>query len=85
MLKHCLLYVSIHVKSVEKKFFESNVSSTEYEENLYESQESFVVENTDTDIDELIDLISNLHLYCYEPEKDASKSSTSDSDTNEEY
>ena len=61
------------------------MSSTEYEENLFESQESFVVENTDTDIDELIDLISNLHLYCYEPEKDASESSTSDSDTNEEY
>ena len=41
-------------------------------------------ENTHLDINKLNDLISNLHLYCYEPEKDASKSSRSNSDTDED-
>ena len=41
-------------------------------------------EKTGSDIDELNDLIGNLHPYCYELEKDASESSGSNSDTNEE-
>ena len=35
-------------------------------------------------IDELNDLIGNLHPYCCESEKNASESSGSDSDTNED-
>ena len=48
------------------------MSSPEYDGNVYESQENFFEENTDSDIDELNDLIGNLHPYCHEPEKDAS-------------
>ena len=44
---------------------------------------NFIEENTNLDIDELNDFIGNLHLYCYEPEKDASELSRSNSDTNE--
>ena len=43
----------------------------------------FSEENTDSDIEELNDLIGNLHPYCCKPEKVASKSSRSDSDTND--
>ena len=60
------------------------MSSPEYEDNLYESQKTFFEENTDSDIDELNALIGNPRLYCYEPEKVASESSGSDSDTNED-
>ena len=38
--------------------------SPEYEDNVYESQENFFEENTDSDIDELNDLIDNLHPFC---------------------
>ena len=61
-----------------------NISFAEYEDNLYESQENFFEENTDSDTDELNDLIGNLYLYCNEPEKDTSESSGSDSDINED-
>ena len=61
----------------------SNMSSSGYEDHVYESQENLFEENTDSDIDKLNDLIGNVHLYCYEPEKDANESSGSDSDTNE--
>ena len=60
------------------------MSSSEYEDHVYESQENFFEENTDSDIDELNDLIGNLHPYCYEPKKDASESSGSDSDRKED-
>ena len=49
-----------------------------------ESQESLFEENTDSDIDELNDLIGNLYPYCYEPKKDVSESSGIGSDTNED-
>ena len=71
-------------KTVEKENFEKQLSSPEYGDNMYESQENFFEENTDSDIGELNDLIGNLHPYCYEPEKDAIESSGSDSDTNED-
>ena len=58
------------------------MSSPEYEDYVYESQENFFEENTVSDIDGLNDLIYNQHPYCYEPEKDASESSGSYSDTN---
>ena len=60
------------------------MSSPEYEDNMYESQENSFEENTDLDIDKLNHLIGNLHLYFCEPEKDASESSGSNSDTNED-
>ena len=60
------------------------MSSPEYEDNVYESQENSFEENTDLDIDKLNHLIGNLHLYFCEPEKDASESSGSNSDTNED-
>ena len=60
------------------------MSSPEYEDNMYESQENFFEENTDSDIDKLNDLIGNQHPYWYKPEKDASESGGSDSDTNED-
>ena len=41
-------------------------------------------ENTDLDINELSDLIGNLHLHCYDTEKDARECSGSDSDANED-
>ena len=69
---------------MRKKILRSNISSPEYEDNVYESQENFFEENTDSDIDDLNDLIGNLHRYCYELEKDASETSGSDSDTNED-
>ena len=37
---------------------------------MYENQENFFDENTDSDINKLNDVIGNLHLYCYESEKD---------------
>ena len=49
-----------------------------------ESQENLFEENADQDIHGLSDLIGNLHSYCYEPEKDASESSGSHSDLNED-
>ena len=60
------------------------MSSPVYGGNVYESQEHFFEENTDSDIDELNDLISNLLPYCCEPEKDVRESSGSDSVTNED-
>ena len=56
-------------KAVEKKNWKQH-SSAEYEDNMYENQENFFDENTDSDIDKLNDVIGNLHLYCYESEKD---------------
>ena len=49
--------------------------SLEYEDNMRESQENLFEESTDSDIDEINDLIGNLHPYCYEPKKDAIESS----------
>ena len=60
------------------------MSSPDYEDNVYQSQENLFEENTDSDINELNDLTGNLHPYCYEPEKDASESSGSNSDKNED-
>ena len=40
----------------------------------------YMNENTDFNINELNDIIGNLHPYCYEPEKDASESSASNED-----
>ena len=60
------------------------MSCRKYEDNAYESQENVFEKNTDSDIDELNDLIGNLHPYCYESEKNASESSGSDSDANED-
>ena len=51
---------------------------------MFESEENSFEGHTDSDIDELSDLIGNLHQYCYEPEKDASESSGSDNDKNED-
>ena len=59
------------------------MSSPEYEDSVYECQKNFSEENTDSDIEELNDLIGNLLSYCCKPEKVASKSSRSDSDTND--
>ena len=70
-------------KQLRKKILKNNMRSPEYEDNVYESQENFFEENTDSDIDELNDLIGNLHPFCYEPEKETSKSSGSNSATNE--
>ena len=56
----------------------------EYEDNVYKSQENFFEENTDLDINKLNDLIGNLYPYCYEPEKDASETSGSDNDANQD-
>ena len=39
------------------------MSSPEYEDNVYESQENSFEENTNLDIDKLNHLIGNLHLY----------------------
>ena len=36
---------------------------------MFESEENSFEGHTDSDIDELSDLIGNLHQYCYEPEK----------------
>ena len=72
-------------KTFEKEsFLKNNMPSPEYEGNVYESQGNFFEENTDSDIDDLNDLIGNLHSYCYEPEKDVSESSGSNSDTDED-
>ena len=51
---------------------------------MFKSEENSFEGHTDSDIDELIDLIGNLHQYCYEPEKDASESSGSGNDKNED-
>ena len=66
------------------KILKNKISSPEYEENVYESQKNFFVGNTNSDINELNDLIGNLHLCCYGPEKDASESSGSDSEIKED-
>ena len=50
-------------KQLRKKILKNNMSSSEYEDNVYESQENFFKENTDSDINELNDLIGNLHPY----------------------
>ena len=71
-------------KQLRMKILKNKMSSPEYEENVYESQKNFFVENIDSDVDELNDLIGNLHPYCYEHEKDASESSGRNSDINED-
>ena len=41
------------------------MSSPGYEDNVYDSEENFFEENTDSDIDELRDLIGNLHPHSH--------------------
>ena len=57
------------------------MSSPEYDDNVYESQENLFEKNTGSDVKELNDLIGNLYLHCFE--KDASESG-SGSDKNED-
>ena len=61
---------SVRFHSCKKELRKKNMSSPEYKDNVYETQENLFAENTDSDIDELNDLIGNLHPYCYEPEKE---------------
>ena len=85
VIAETLYSVHFHLcKKQLRKKIEKQHSSPEYEDNMYENQENFFDENTDWDIDKLNDVIGNLHLYCYESEKDASESSGSSSDTNED-
>ena len=70
-------------RQLRKKILNNNIFP-EYEDNVYKSQENFFEENTDLDIKKLNDLIGNLHPYYYEPEKDASETSGSDNDANQD-
>ena len=69
-------------KQLKKKIL--NNISPKYEDHVNKSQENFFEENTDSDINKLNDLIGNLLPYCYEPEKDASETSGSDNDANQD-
>ena len=68
---------------MRKKILNNNISP-EYEDNAYKSQENFFEEDTDSHINKFNDLIGNLHPYLYEPEKDASETSGSDNDANQD-
>ena len=85
VIAETLFSVRLHSckKQLRKRFLKNITSSPEYEDSVYECQKNFSEENTDSDIEELNDLIGNLHPYCCKPEKVASKSSRSDSDTND--
>ena len=61
-----------------------NNSSPEYEDNAYKGQENFFEENTDSHINKFNDLIGSLRPYCHEPEKDASETSGSNNDANQD-
>ena len=52
-------------KQLRKKILKNNMSSPGYEDNVYDSEENFFEENTDSDIDELRDLIGNLHPHSH--------------------
>ena len=77
---------SVHFQSCRKQLKKKilNNISPKYEDHVNKSQENFFEENTDSDINKLNDLIGNLHPYCYETEKDASKTKGSDNDANQD-
>ena len=68
---------------MRKKILNNNISP-EYEDNVYKSQKNFFEGNTDSHINKFNDLIDNLHPYCHEPEKDASETSGSNNDANQD-
>ena len=81
-----LFSVSFHSckKKLSQKFLKNNMSSPEYEGNVYKSWKTFFAENTDSDVDKLNDLIGDLLPYCYDPEKDAIESSGNNSVTSKD-
>ena len=71
VIAETLFSVRLHSckKQLRKRFLKNITSSPEYEDSVYECQKNFSEENTDSDIEELNDLIGNLHPYCCKPEK----------------